>query len=129
MGIRERTANIKTFGRFRPLNELELQLQESQLGEICVAMQGETQVSVGREKACFTLDKIYDPKTPQDDIYREVGHPIIEEVMEGYNGTLFAYGPTGSGKTHTMYGDLSSESAMGVIPRAVKHIFKRIQAD
>lgn len=29
--------------------------------------------------------------------------------MDGYNGTLFAYGPTGSGKTHTIYGDVQSE--------------------
>ncbi|EPZ33429.1 Kinesin, motor region domain-containing protein [Rozella allomycis CSF55] len=52
--------------------------------------------------------------------------PIIESVLAGYNGTIFAYGQTGTGKTHTMEGDKDDESMRGVIPNAIIHIFNYI---
>ena len=48
--------------------------------------------------------------------------------MEGFNGTVFAYGQTSSGKTHTMSGsDMYNEEERGVIPRMVTHVFNQIQ--
>ena len=48
--------------------------------------------------------------------------------MEGFNGTVFAYGQTSSGKTHTMSGsDMYNEEERGVIPRMVTHVFNKIQ--
>lgn len=44
-------------------------------------------------------------------------------MIEGYNGTIFAYGQTGCGKTHTMAGIQTSEETKGIIPRAFQHIF------
>lgn len=44
--------------------------------------------------------------------------------MEGYNGTIFAYGQTGTGKTHTMEG---TGSDIGIIPRSFKKIFELIK--
>jgi kinesin family protein 3/17 len=38
-------------------------------------------------------------------------------VLEGYNGTIFAYGQTGTGKTHTMEGSKTDENQRGIIPR------------
>jgi hypothetical protein len=52
----------------------------------------------------FTFDSTYEPASRQEDIYKETAYPIIESVLEGYNGTIFAYGQTGTGKTHTMEG-------------------------
>jgi kinesin family protein 5 len=46
--------------------------------------------------------------------------------LDGYNGTVFAYGQTSSGKTHTMTGVIDNENLRGVIPRMVKHIFEHI---
>lgn len=43
--------------------------------------------------------------------------------MNGFNGTIFAYGQTSSGKTHTMFGDMHSDHLKGIIPRATRHIF------
>ena len=45
------------------------------------------------------------------------------DVLSGYNGTIFAYGQTSSGKTHTMEGNIHSEEMMGIIPRIVNDIF------
>ena len=52
---------------------------------------------------------------------------LLKDVLKGYNGTIFAYGQTSSGKTHTMEGpDIHSEMR-GVIPRVVENIFKYIE--
>ncbi|EGW05183.1 Kinesin-1 heavy chain [Cricetulus griseus] len=48
------------------------------------------------------------------------------DVLEGYNGTIFAYGQTSSGKTHTMEGKLHDPEGMGIIPRIVQDIFNYI---
>ncbi|NXF25746.1 KIF17 protein, partial [Rhodinocichla rosea] len=48
-------------------------------------------------------------------------------VVEGYNGTIFACGQTGSGKSFTMQGVADSASQKGTIPRAFEHIFESVQ--
>ena len=52
----------------------------------------------------------------------------MESVLEGYNGTIFAYGQTGTGKTHTMEGKESPPELNGIIPRTFNHIFQSINA-
>ena len=42
---------------------------------------------------------------------------MVNDVFQGYNGTIFAYGATGSGKTHTMFGYLGNDDNKGIIPR------------
>lgn len=50
------------------------------------------------------------------------------DVLCGYNGTIFAYGQTSSGKTHTMEGVIGDSSKQGIIPRIVNDIFNHIYA-
>lgn len=50
----------------------------------------------------FTFDRVFPPTTTQLEIYEDVGLPIVQDVLQGYNGTIFAYGQTSSGKTFTM---------------------------
>ena len=72
-------------------------------------------------------DGVFQPNSTQASIYNTGVKPIIESVMEGFNGTVFAYGQTSSGKTHTMYGyDFTDENARGMIPRMVSHLFDEI---
>jgi kinesin family protein 3/17 len=59
-------------------------------------------------------------------VYRDTASPIVESVLEGYNGTIFAYGQTGTGKTFTMEGKDDPPSLKGIIPRTFDHIFERI---
>jgi len=47
-------------------------------------------------------------------------------VLEGYNGTVFAYGQTGCGKTHSMLGKTNDEELQGIIPRCFGHVLKTI---
>jgi kinesin family protein 5 len=54
--------------------------------------------------------------------------PIIDSVLEGFNGTIFAYGQTSSGKTHTMQGpNIDNVELQGIIPRMVRTVFNRIE--
>ena len=77
----------------------------------------------------FTFDSVYDWTNTQQEIYEETGAPIISNVLEGYNGTIFAYGQTGTGKTHTMTGIEGDQKQRGVMPRAFEDIFRNIEQD
>ncbi|XP_058392897.1 centromere-associated protein E-like [Diceros bicornis minor] len=57
-------------------------------------------------------------------VYEEIAVPIIDSAMQGYNGTIFAYGQTASGKTYTMIG---SKDDLGIIPRAIHDIFNKVK--
>jgi kinesin family protein 5 len=75
----------------------------------------------------FTLDRVFD-NAQQDEVFRQV-QPSIEDVLNGFNSTIFAYGQTGSGKSFTMFGDVRSEKQRGIIPRACHFIFSHIAED
>ena len=92
----------------------------------------------------YNFDQVFGAHATQEDIYDDAVRPVVEEVLEGFNCTIFAYGQTGTGKTHTMEGyhdwdDASSSessssfadampSNAGVIPRAMSHIFAHLKA-
>jgi hypothetical protein len=58
----------------------------------------------------------------QEEIFLLGGKPVVESVFEGFNGTIFAYGQTSSGKTYTMQG--GEAQYKGLIPRIVEMIFQ-----
>lgn len=71
----------------------------------------------------YTFDSVYDDNSTQEEIYADIFHPLVDSVLEGFNGTIFAYGQTGTGKTFTMEGCADDP---GVIPRSFTHIFSHI---
>ncbi|XP_033964612.1 kinesin-1 heavy chain-like isoform X1 [Pseudochaenichthys georgianus] len=111
---------IKVVCRFRPLNRSELAR-----GDIYVPkFQGEDCVQMGGKPYYF--DRVFQSETTQVQFYNAVAQKIVRDVLEGYNGTIFAYGQTASGKTHTMEGNLHDPAMMGIIPRIVQDIFNYI---
>ncbi|KAJ2024875.1 Kinesin- motor protein [Coemansia sp. S85] len=54
----------------------------------------------------YSFDGVFGPRATQEQIYEKMASPILEEVMQGFSCTIFAYGQTGTGKTYTMQGDL-----------------------
>ena len=68
--------------------------------------------------------QVYEPDSTQEDVYETAAKPIVKDVLDGYNGTIFAYGQTSSGKTYTMEGVLQDKEDMGIIPRINRDIFK-----
>nr|CCA17586.1 kinesinlike protein putative [Albugo laibachii Nc14] len=77
----------------------------------------------------FAFDSVYDENTSQRQFYDDSAYPLIESIFEGYNSTIFAYGQTGCGKTHTMQGKDSPVEQRGVIPLSFDHIFDIIRTD
>jgi Cdc6-like AAA superfamily ATPase len=77
----------------------------------------------------FTFDNVYDWTNTQAEIYKETCSPIIGNILEGYNGTIFAYGQTGTGKTFTMTGVEDNQKQRGIMPRAFEDIFNSIEGD
>ncbi|XP_044594577.1 osmotic avoidance abnormal protein 3-like isoform X2 [Cotesia glomerata] len=63
----------------------------------------------------YQFDAAFGPECSTEKVYEDVGSVIVEAVLEGYNGTVFAYGQTGCGKSHTMH---------GFIERTLEHIFE-----
>ncbi|XP_038155474.1 kinesin family member 3Cb [Cyprinodon tularosa] len=74
----------------------------------------------------FTFDSVYGWNSKQRDIYDDAVRPLVESVLHGFNGTIFAYGQTGTGKTHTMQGQSKDPEKRGVIPNSFEHIFTLI---
>lgn len=110
----------------RPINALE----KSTGGETCIEF-NQTKINckvAGTEKPYdFTFDKVFGPGIPQKDIFEVVANPVIESVMAGYNGTIFCYGQTASGKTFTMEGpDEITNETKGLIPRMMDRVFEII---
>lgn len=77
---------------------------------------------------------VFGPDANQSMLYLDVAKPILLEVLQGYNGTIFAYGQTGTGKTYTMEGDLASlggtfSAHAGLIPRTLHALFEQLAED
>ncbi|KAK2502150.1 hypothetical protein MC885_001874 [Smutsia gigantea] len=112
--------NIKVMCRFRPLNESEVIRGDKYVAKF----QGEDTVMIASKPYAF--DQVFQSNTSQEQVYNDCAKKIVKDVLEGYNGTIFAYGQTSSGKTHTMEGKLHDPEGMGIIPRIVQDIFNYI---
>jgi hypothetical protein len=77
----------------------------------------------------FTFDATYDETCQQKVFYEESCFGLVDSVLEGFNGTIFAYGQTGCGKSWTMQGPMNADNNLkGVIPNSFFHIFQHIKA-
>ncbi|XDB47808.1 PREDICTED: kinesin heavy chain [Capra hircus] len=113
--------SIKVMCRFRPLNEAEILRGDKFIPKF----KGEETVVIGQGKP-YVFDRVLPPSTTQEQVYNACAKQIVKDVLEGYNGTIFAYGQTSSGKTHTMEGKLHDPQLMGIIPRIAHDIFDHI---
>ncbi|EFC45052.1 kinesin-6 [Naegleria gruberi] len=74
----------------------------------------------------FEFDATYDESSTQDEIFQNEIIPIVDTLFDGFNTTVFCYGMTGSGKTHTMQGGETLEN-MGLIPRTVQQLLFEVE--
>ncbi|XP_037078104.1 osmotic avoidance abnormal protein 3-like isoform X2 [Pollicipes pollicipes] len=117
---------VKVLVRCRPMNSREKGLN----CEVVVFMDPSVmQVSISNpaDKNTppkeFTFDGVYYLDSITENIYKDMAYPLVEGSLEGYNGTIFAYGQTGCGKSFTMQGIPDPPTQVGLIPRAFEHIF------
>ncbi|KAL1272244.1 hypothetical protein QQF64_028106, partial [Cirrhinus molitorella] len=74
----------------------------------------------------YVFDKVFPTNCTQEQVYNTCAKQIVKDVLDGYNGTIFAYGQTSSGKTYTMEGKLHDPDGRGIIPRIAEDIFNHI---
>lgn len=128
--------HIQVFVRCRPPNRIE----KKQHSPSVVTVLPDKKEVIVKEKINdkvynkkFSFDQVFGPETEQVNVYVAVVQPLIEEVLKGYNCTVFAYGQTGTGKTYTMEGERNSSNcsweedpAAGIIPRSLHQLFEEL---
>lgn len=118
-----REESIQVYCRLRPQSQYE----RSQNGRSCVEAVDQTTVVHPAGDHTFVFDRVFRSDSTQKEVYDHAAKPIITSVLKGFNGTVFAYGQTASGKTYTMEGpDMEDKTYQGVIPRMVWSIFDGI---
>ncbi|KAI3677030.1 hypothetical protein L1987_86648 [Smallanthus sonchifolius] len=121
LGSERSKENVTVTVRFRPLSPREIRRGE----EIAWYADGETILrNEETPSIAYAYDRVFGPTTTTHHVYDIAAQHVVSSAMEGVNGTIFAYGVTSSGKTHTMHGDQRSP---GIIPFAVKDAFSIIQ--
>ena len=121
---------LKVVARCRPLSRKEEAAGHEQILTMDVKLGQVTlrnpRAALGELPKTFTFDAVYDASSKQADLYDETVRPLVDSVLQGFNGTVFAYGQTGTGKTYTMQGTWVEPEQRGVIPNAFEHIFTHI---
>ncbi|KAK6331428.1 Kinesin heavy chain [Orbilia blumenaviensis] len=122
-----RDSSIKVICRFRPQNKIEIREQAKEI--VSFHSPDTCEINSGDIQGTFTFDRVFDMTCKQTDIFDFSIRPTVDDILNGYNGTVFAYGQTGAGKSFTMMGaDIDSDVTKGIIPRIVEQIFASILA-
>lgn len=103
----------------RPLNDAEKDRGKAW------KVEGNSIVAVDGGFEPYMLDNMFDGNCSTAEVYERTAQPLINQVIGGFNSTVFAYGQTSSGKTHTMRGTAEDP---GLVPRAVNEIFDLISS-
>ncbi|XP_056287488.1 kinesin heavy chain-like [Pseudoliparis swirei] len=111
---------VRVMCRFRPLNQAEINRGDKYIPKF---KEDDTVIITSKP---YVFDRVLPPNTSQGQVYDQCAKQIVKDVLGGYNGTIFAYGQTSSGKTHTMEGKLHDHQLMGIIPRIAQDIFDHI---
>ncbi|XP_046871864.1 centromere-associated protein E isoform X2 [Hypomesus transpacificus] len=118
---------VKVCVRVRPLIEREEESTDStEPGQLFWKAEKHSiqQLDDGNLSKSFNFDRVFNSDETTDQLYQELAKPLVVSAVEGYNGTIFAYGQTSSGKTFTMMG---SDLIPGVIPLAMEDVFQTIK--
>ena len=155
MDTSPRSENVKVVVRVRPLSETEktagyktVVKVDSVNNTIILRAQNSGANATGQSynnvDRSFVFDSVFQQESSQVylmcvlfkfafnilslemEVYNHAARPLVQNVLEGYNGTIFAYGQTGTGKTFTMEGNPQAPELRGIIPNSFAHIFGHI---
>ncbi|XP_056170392.1 kinesin-like protein KIN-14J [Syzygium oleosum] len=124
--MQELKGNIRVYCRIRPIlpGQSTKEKTVNSIGELVISNPKQ-----GRDSTwLFKFNKVFGPTATQEEVFSDTG-PLIQSVFNGCNVCIFAYGPTGSGKTYTMSGSgASSREDWGVNYRALNDLFQIAQS-
>jgi hypothetical protein len=119
-----KSGSVSVSVRIRPLNTREIKLQHGDQSPAWIW--GEDTIAERAGSAQFTYDHLFHPLATTEMVYKESVKELILAAMQGYHGSVLAYGQTSTGKTHTMHGVANGD--IGIISLAVKDCFDYIQS-
>ncbi|XP_005096040.1 kinesin heavy chain [Aplysia californica] len=128
-------AQIKTFARLKPSrkpypgyeinkNVLTLHIPDSK----DFLMLDPVQAVHSNLSYDILFTNIFQPETTQEEVFDGVANNIIQNFLNGYNGTIFAYGQTGTGKTYTVEGNACKYKTRGLATRALSMIYQQLES-
>eukprot|EP00735_Rhodelphis_limneticus_P012377 TRINITY_DN562_c0_g1::TRINITY_DN562_c0_g1_i1::g.10428::m.10428 TRINITY_DN562_c0_g1::TRINITY_DN562_c0_g1_i1::g.10428 ORF type:complete len:1103 (+),score=308.19,sp/Q8T135/KIF5_DICDI/51.99/1e-111,Kinesin/PF00225.18/2e-112,FERM_M/PF00373.13/3.3e+03,FERM_M/PF00373.13/2.3e-11,PH/PF00169.24/1.5e-08,ALIX_LYPXL_bnd/PF13949.1/0.00024,ALIX_LYPXL_bnd/PF13949.1/2.8e+02,DUF2205/PF10224.4/0.00036,IncA/PF04156.9/5.4e+02,IncA/PF04156.9/1.1e+02,IncA/PF04156.9/0.0025,PH_8/PF15409.1/0.044,DUF972/PF06156.8/1e+03,DU len=119
---------VRVICRFRPKNQKERKELESAEEQFSIDFyENKTvEMNIYHQRDSFTFDRVFDEHSTQQEVFEISSRMTIQDVLDGYNGTIFAYGQTGAGKTHTMLGNIIDDQQHGIIPRVNRFMFNSI---
>ena len=114
--------NFTVAVRVRPLNARELEAGSKTAWKV----KGDTITSKAADsrESSFNFRHVFDEKSTTQGVYDSTTKGVVEATMQGFNGTVFAYGQTSSGKTHTMMG---TNDNPGILPLAIRDLFAHVR--
>ena len=118
--IEDMKGKIRVYCRVRPFNKMEREKGSVYATFFPDDMTIDVQTS--RDKKSFTFDQCFQSNSTQEAVFEDTQN-LIQSAMDGYNVCIFAYGQTGAGKTHTMYGN---PEMPGIAPRAMSELFRLV---
>lgn len=116
--MQEAKGAIRVYARIRPMIKREEGQEVAARRVDAFTMELDSKDKRAPPKT-FTFDSIFNEHNTQEDVFADC-RSLVSSAVDGYNVTVFAYGQTGAGKTHTMYGN---EKAPGLVPRVADEIF------
>ncbi|KAH8974627.1 hypothetical protein BDL97_01G111800 [Sphagnum fallax] len=132
----ETSERVRVTLRVRPPTRAE---QKEEDGAPFIFLDKEKNTVILRRKGSFVdftefqFDAVMPATALQVDVYNTAAQPVVLDVLNGYNGTIMAYGQTGAGKTYTLSDKLSTwgeiTAVEGIIPRSAAEIFERADSD
>ncbi|KAG8669927.1 hypothetical protein FPOAC1_009329 [Fusarium poae] len=121
--------SVRVVSRIRPLLEKERECDIIVRADAVDSSKPSTIVKIPNpkneaEEFSFTFNGVYDRATTQEELFTAEVAPYVKSLFQGFDVTIFAYGVTGTGKTHTMRGGMKLADR-GVIPRMLSSVFRR----
>jgi centromeric protein E len=120
--------NVSVTIRIRPLSSKERELGAQEVWQAVRGRPGMVQQVDPKDgpvpNTMFAFDNILTPEATTHDLFGLVGRRLALSAVEGFNGTIFAYGQTASGKTFTMQG---SDKTPGILRLSIQEIFDAVR--
>ena len=130
-----KTKAIKVYGRWCPLAQSEVdfgEISRSTLGtssQLSVAINRQISAADRPWTSFSAFTAVFGPEDDNSRLYDTIVAPAIPKVLRGGNCSFFAYGHSGSGKTHTIIGyDYDNEKGLGLYLAAARHLFDALGA-
>uniref|UniRef100_A0AAV1VE09 Kinesin-like protein n=1 Tax=Peronospora matthiolae TaxID=2874970 RepID=A0AAV1VE09_9STRA len=125
-GRKSDMGNVRVYCRVRPQNAKELTMTAAQRCVFTDTVEIKVKTNDGNPQQ-FTFDHVFGEEDNQETVFENVARPVVQDIMDGYNATIFAYGQTSSGKTYTMEGaNIDHPELQGIIPRTATEIFDNV---